>query len=58
MLFTDSVLAQVGGFVLDTRTLDPAVRAGSGLDADDVLIGPAPLRYDHLPLVVDLAPAP
>ena len=58
VLFTDSVLAQVGGFVLETRTLDAAVRERAGLEPDDVLIGPVPLRYDHLPLVVDLALKP
>ena len=53
VLFTDSVLAALGGFVLDTRTLAPGARAAAALEPDDVLIGPPPL---HLPVVVDLAP--
>ena len=56
ILFTDSVLQMLGGFVLNTVTMSPADLKSTGLQKDDVMrrIGPDPF-YDHLPVVVDLA---
>jgi len=58
ILFTDSVLDMLGGFVLDTTTVSPAVLSRSGLLESDVLLDAAGRLFDHLPVVVDLAPNP
>jgi endonuclease/exonuclease/phosphatase family metal-dependent hydrolase len=55
VLFTDSVLAMLGSFVLDTTKLSPAVLKESGLEADDVLLDARSRLFDHLPVVVDFA---
>jgi endonuclease/exonuclease/phosphatase family metal-dependent hydrolase len=56
ILYTDSVLQMLGGFVLNTVTMSPKALKKNRLQKDDVMrrIGPDPF-YDHLPVVVDLA---
>jgi endonuclease/exonuclease/phosphatase family metal-dependent hydrolase len=57
VLFTDSVLDMLGGFVLNTVTLPPETLSAIELQKDDVMRSVAPRRlYDHLPVVVDLRP--
>ena len=53
VLFTDSVLEVVQGFVLDTSTLDPAWLAAAGLQRFDVFADDEGRVHDHLPLVFD-----
>ncbi|MBI3159452.1 MAG: endonuclease/exonuclease/phosphatase family protein [Chloroflexi bacterium] len=53
ILFTDSVLALVNAFVLDTTRLSEDALAEWGLQAADVLMNGGPGYYDHLPLVAD-----
>ena len=53
VLFTDSVLTMLGGFVLDTTALTPAELSRSGLNADDIVLNTTTGLIDHLPVVVD-----
>jgi hypothetical protein len=53
ILFTDSLLALVNTFVLDTTKLSEDALAEWGLHAADVLMNGGPGYYDHLPLVAD-----
>lgn len=53
VLFTDSRLHMLGGFVLNTTTLDSLVLGRLGLHAVDVLRNATLRRFDHLPVVVD-----
>jgi endonuclease/exonuclease/phosphatase family metal-dependent hydrolase len=55
ILYTDSLLAIVNSFVLDTTKLSEAALAQFGLEKDDVLMNATPGFYDHLPIVVDFA---
>lgn len=55
VLFTDSVLEMLGGFVLDTTSLDPALLSRHGMRSEDVLYRASPPLFDHLPVVVDFA---
>ncbi len=45
----------LGGFVLDTTSLSPAVWIRCGLSAEDVLLDVHSRVPDHLPVVIDLA---
>lgn len=53
VLFSDSVLETANRFVLNTTEMASAELAATGLQANDVMIGVADGRFDHLPLVVD-----
>lgn len=55
IVYSDSVLRADNAFVLNTRTMNPADLAASGLQPDDVLRDPRTDFYDHLPVVVDFA---
>jgi endonuclease/exonuclease/phosphatase family metal-dependent hydrolase len=55
ILFTDSVLSVEHSFVLNTASMTEADLEAAGLQAGDVLLDPQTGRYDHLPLVVDIA---
>jgi endonuclease/exonuclease/phosphatase family metal-dependent hydrolase len=54
ILYTDSVLAAPGGFVLDTTVMAPADLEAADLRPDDVMLKPDEGIFDHLPLVLDL----
>jgi endonuclease/exonuclease/phosphatase family metal-dependent hydrolase len=54
ILYSDSVLASVNQFVLDTTVMSDAELAGAGLRASDVMRDPKAGIHDHLPLVIDL----
>jgi endonuclease/exonuclease/phosphatase family metal-dependent hydrolase len=56
ILFTDSVLSVEHAFVLNTLVMTEADLEAAGLQAADVLLDLQAGRYDHLPLVVDVAP--
>ena len=55
VLCTDSVLSVDNAFVLNTTALTEEELASAGLQAGDVMLDPGTGRYDHLPLVVDVA---
>jgi endonuclease/exonuclease/phosphatase family metal-dependent hydrolase len=55
VLFTDSVLRMLGGFVLDTTSLSPADLSRFALGADDVLLNTSTRAFDHLPVVIDVS---
>jgi endonuclease/exonuclease/phosphatase family metal-dependent hydrolase len=55
ILYTDSVITVSHGFVLNTTTMPEAQLAAAGLQAGDVVLDPDTGRYDHLPVVVDIA---
>ncbi len=56
ILYTDSVLSVAHAFVLNTLAMAEADLEAAGLQAADVLLDLQAGRYDHLPLVVDVAP--
>lgn len=58
ILFTDSVLAPLKSFILDTVALDEATRKATGLEPYDITEDTEGKNYDHLPLVVDFAVKP
>lgn len=53
IVYSDSVLRAVRGFVLNTRTMSPRDLSASGLTEGDVLRDPRNDFYDHLPVVAD-----
>jgi len=53
ILYSDSVLASVNQFVLDTTEMSEAELTGVGLRASDVMRDPNAGIYDHFPLVID-----
>lgn len=55
ILFTDSVISLDHAFVLNTTIMTEDELAAAGLEAGDVMLDPQTGRYDHLPLVVDIA---
>jgi endonuclease/exonuclease/phosphatase family metal-dependent hydrolase len=58
ILYSDSVLASVNQFVLDTTVMSDAELVGSGLRAEDVMRDPKAGIHDHFPLVIDLVIRP
>ncbi|MCG3137679.1 MAG: hypothetical protein HJJLKODD_01528 [Phycisphaerae bacterium] len=54
VLYTDSVMELVQGWVLNTLTLDPAILGAYKLLADDIVLAEDRRALDHLPLIVDL----
>jgi len=54
ILLTDSKLALLGAFVLNTTALDAGSLARLMLEATDVLLNATTRRFDHLPVIVDL----
>jgi endonuclease/exonuclease/phosphatase family metal-dependent hydrolase len=54
ILYTDSRLALVGGFVLNTTTLDSGTLYRLGLQAGDSFLNVAARLLDHLAVVADL----
>ena len=55
VIFTDSVLALRGSFVLNTMTLEPSMLARFDLRPGDILLSGPNRTFDHFPVVVDLA---
>ncbi len=55
ILFTDGVISLNHAFVLNTTIMTEEELAAAGLEAGDVMLDPQTGRYDHLPLVVDIA---
>lgn len=53
VLYTDSRLDLLGGFVLNTTTLDSAALVQLGLREGDVLRNATLRVFDHMPVVVD-----
>jgi endonuclease/exonuclease/phosphatase family metal-dependent hydrolase len=53
IIYSDSVLAAVNLFVLNTTQMAPAALEAAGLHENDVLLDVARLNFDHLPLVMD-----
>ncbi len=53
VLYSDSVLAVINSFILDTTQISIAGLEAYGLQKNDVLLGAEPLNFDHLPLVAD-----
>lgn len=53
MLFSDSILAVVQSFLLNTTTMSAPDLAANGLQALDVVLNP-PGHFDHVPMAVDL----
>lgn len=57
IIYSDSVLEAVKGFVLNTTTMSDADLAACGLEKLDVVVDDAGEKFDHLPLVVDFRAA-
>lgn len=55
ILFTDTVISLDHAFVLNTTIMTEDELAAAGLGAGDVMLDPQTGRYDHLPLVIDIA---
>ncbi len=55
ILYTDSVMSVDNAFVLNTNMLTEEELALAGLKVGDVMLDLETGRYDHLPLVVDVA---
>jgi endonuclease/exonuclease/phosphatase family metal-dependent hydrolase len=55
ILYTDSVISVDNAFVLNTNKLTEEELASARLKAGDVMLDRETGRYDHLPLVVDIA---
>jgi endonuclease/exonuclease/phosphatase family metal-dependent hydrolase len=58
ILYSDSVLAIVNQFVLDTTALSYAELVSAGLRVIDVMSDPQTGVHDHFPLVADVVPRP
>ena len=58
IIYSDSVLASVNQFVLDTTTMSHRDLVGAGLRAIDVMRDPQAGIHDHFPLVIDVAVRP
>ena len=56
ILYSDSVVASVNQFVLDTMAMSFEQLTASGLRAIDVMCDPQLGIHDHFPLVIDLVP--
>lgn len=56
VIITDSVLRVTHAFVLNTATLTEAELKATGLEKGDVALNFETGEFDHLPIVVDLAP--
>lgn len=54
IIYTDSAMTVTRRFVLNTTTMSSADLTAAGLQANDVVLDPATMNYDHLPLVVDM----
>jgi endonuclease/exonuclease/phosphatase family metal-dependent hydrolase len=58
ILYSDSVLASVNQFVLDTTAMSHRDLVSAGLRAIDVMRDPQAGIHDHFPLVIDVAARP
>lgn len=61
VLYTDSILKEANKFVLNTVEMSDPDLVAAGLERYDIVIDKSPLtplRYDHLPIVVDFRQVP